>query len=790
MRQRTALALLAALAGALALWWLFATYDRSAHLGQLHLSRPAAIRKARSVARLNGINPSGWPASVRITNARGGAWIYLWRHLHPQPSVFSSLVSPFVIDVTLRQPDGQRYAAVTFDLDGRPIGFSNETRVTPELEHVHPSETLDAQAEGVLADYLGDQARLFHPVNRGVMQSYKTLYSWEYSDPKDSPHLLRFEASFVEQRLVHAELIAEPSDSFRAEVRRFQSPQGYLAAVMVGTVFVLLTLAFPAFFRALVRGRLRYRRLASALAVGLTFSGIILFGGGWFDQSRASAAREFSSSFDNFAGQLIAMATLGLALMFFYSAGRALVRPAGYLHWYPLEALLDRDFNQRLIGASMLHGVLCGVGLAALPYLLAPFVLPAQGAAASVSALYFPSPAASFLAPTALVDVACIVLFLIPLVRWIRFGVLLYAAAATVIWFILHSPFDDWIWPGIAASLLCVVGLWLVESEFGALAAIIAGAAMVATGTAAAFWVQPIATLTHQGWWIAAPFVAMAIGGLVLMRFGNAIEPASAVAAMQAESSVEMQSQRERLTTEFDVARRAQQAMLPPVPAQLGVASLAASCIPARDVGGDLYDFYATGDGRYAIGVADVSGKGVPASLYMTLTKGFLAAAGRDSDDLLATLSLLNSHLYAAGKRKIFVTMALTFFSPDQRRIQLARAGHNSPLWRRASLGHSEYLTPPGMGLGLTSRLLFERALRLQQIDLAPGDAFILYSDGITEAMNEDHEQFGEDRLQAVVDGCDGKSAQATEQAILLAVRAFIGAAPPHDDMTLFVVRV
>jgi serine phosphatase RsbU (regulator of sigma subunit) len=94
------------------------------------------------------------------------------------------------------------------------------------------------------------------------------------------------------------------------------------------------------------------------------------------------------------------------------------------------------------------------------------------------------------------------------------------------------------------------------------------------------------------------------------------------------------------------------------------------------------------------------------------------------------------------------------------------------------------------MGLGLTSRLLFERALRLERIQLAPGDAFILYSDGITEAMNEGREQFGEERLQAVVDSCDGQDARSTEQAILQAVREFIGSAPPHDDMTLFVVRV
>ena len=794
MRQRTIIALTAALLGALALGKLFPVYDRSGNLGQFAISRAEVIAKAHAVARANSMDTTNWTESVQATSWRGGQWIYLWHHLHPQPSVFNSLVTPFVAEVILRQPNGGRFAAVIFTPAGKLVGFSTATRVAPGMEHMPRTESLDAQADGVLADYLDDQAALFRPVNRGVPQNHRLLYSWEYSDPANSPHLLRFEASFSEERLVRAELIAEAADSFaRVEVKRIQAGQGQFAAFMVAAVFIVISLAFPAFFRALVRKRLSRRRILTVSAIAFALVALDTLGGAWLDRARAGAARDFGSPLDNAGGQVASMLLIGFSIVLFYGAGRALVRPEHLRRWCAVEALLDLRLTLRPVGAALLHGVLCGVALAALPYLIAPFMLPAQGAATSVSSLFYPSAIAAMLAPAALSDVACIVLLAMPLIRWIRprwLGFPIYATSLTLVWFVIRSPFDDFTVPGLWAGLLFAIGIWVVESEYGALAALMAGAAMVGTWTAAAYWVQPHAAFTQQGWWVAAPFAAMALMGALVMRFGVPVDEEAEVAAMRAESAIEVKSQRDRLTSEFDVARRAQQAMLPQVPATLGAASFAASCIPARDVGGDLYEFYPTGDGRYAIGVADVSGKGVPASLYMTLTKGFLAAAGSDSDDLLRTLSQLNSHLYTAGKRKIFVTMALAFFSPSARHIELARAGHNPPLWRRAGLGVSEYMTPPGMGLGLTSRLLFERALRLQQIHLEPGDAFILYSDGITEAMNEGREQFGEDRLQAVVDACDGQDAAATERAILEAVRAFIGSAPPHDDMTLFVVRV
>ncbi len=793
MRQRTSLALVAALLGSLTLWMLFPRYDRSAGLGQLNISRHQAVVRAREVARANGVDAAHWSPAVQSTEWSGGAWIYLWRRLHPESRVFASLVTPAIAQVTLRQPDGESFATVTFNAEGKLVGYSTLSRMVNPLGHVHASETLDALANGVLAQYLGENARLFRPVNRGVTQSSQLLYSWEYSDPVDSPHLLRFEASFSEELLVHAELTAEPSESFRQEVRDMQAPQSYLFAFMLVMDFALISVAFPSFFRALVRRRLSPRRLISAAGLALILVVLAFWGGSWHDEARAEAARQFSSPLNSVAGHTLGLLVLGCAMVLFYGAGRGLLLPQHHDRWLALEALFSRRFTVRPIGAALFHGVLCGAALAALPFLVATAFLPAQPMTSRLAMLFASSPVAAIFEPAMLIDVMGIVLLALPLSRWLRptwLAAPVFVAMIGINWFIMRAPFDDWAIPGLCAAGLFALGMWLVEAEYGALAALVAGAAMVALWTAGGYFVQPLPELSRRGWSVLVPLLGSGLLGLIGMRFGASVNASAEVKAMCAESAVDVVSQRDRLASEFDVARRAQQAMLPPVPAQIGNASFAASCIPARDVGGDLFDFYPTGNGQYALGVADVSGKGVPASLYMTLTKGFLAAAGRDSDDLLSTVSQLNSHLYAAGKRKIFVTMALAYFAPEQRRITLARAGHNSPLWRRSSRGHSEYLTPPGMGLGLTSRLLFERALRLQEIELEPGDAFVLYSDGITEAMNEESEQFGEDRLQAAVDACDGCDAHATEQAILRAVRSFIGSAPPHDDMTLLVVRV
>ena len=247
---------------------------------------------------------------------------------------------------------------------------------------------------------------------------------------------------------------------------------------------------------------------------------------------------------------------------------------------------------------------------------------------------------------------------------------------------------------------------------------------------------------------------------------------------------------RMRLEAEFEVARKAQQDALPTAAPVVDGYSLAGSCQPAQQVGGDLYDYFFLADGRLGIAVADVSGKGVPAALYMMVTKGLLAATTRDSNDLAYILQQINRHLYRVCKKKVFVTLAAVALDPSARRLQHGRAGHNPILWRRTVRGETVLLKPPGLGLGMTPGERFNRTLKIEELELQPGDAIVLYSDGITEAVDSTMEQFGEGRLVRAVESADGKPAEESRAAILRDLAAFVGAAPARDDVTLVVLRV
>ena len=224
---------------------------------------------------------------------------------------------------------------------------------------------------------------------------------------------------------------------------------------------------------------------------------------------------------------------------------------------------------------------------------------------------------------------------------------------------------------------------------------------------------------------------------------------------------------RMRLEAEFEVARKAQQDALPAAAPAMEGYTLAGSCEPAQQVGGDLYDYFSLADGRLGIAVADVSGKGVPAALYMMVTKGLLAATTRDSSDLSYILQQINRHLYRACKKKVFVTLAAVALDPATRRLQHGRAGHNPIVWRRVQPrrdrdaeaaragprhGHRRALQShsedrrSGIGAGRCHRSLFGRHYRSDERQL---------------------EQFGEARLMRAVESTDGQPAEESRAAIL-----------------------
>ncbi|MES1257451.1 MAG: PP2C family protein-serine/threonine phosphatase, partial [Acidobacteriota bacterium] len=338
----------------------------------------------------------------------------------------------------------------------------------------------------------------------------------------------------------------------------------------------------------------------------------------------------------------------------------------------------------------------------------------------------------------------------------------------------------------MSAALNGAVFLWLY-TRFGVLGAISGHTSARLLTSAAALLLQPSSELGITG-----GEVLLFFAGLGFLYLLGALRGSAVVAELYGESSARIQarSRREELLAEFNVARSAQQQMLPSHPPQLPGYTISASCEPAREVGGDLYDFLPLSDGRWGIGVADVSGKGVPAALYMTLTKGLLCAAAQDSGDPHRILVAVNKHLRAVTKKKMFVTMALGALDPETGRVDYVRAGHNPTVWRRTAAGETRFLTGPGIGLGIAGPALFSKTLTTESLELASGDALVFYSDGLTEAMNKTLEEFGEERLAAAVERADGMHATATRDSILKEVSRFLEGGHSQDDLTIAVLRV
>lgn len=297
---------------------------------------------------------------------------------------------------------------------------------------------------------------------------------------------------------------------------------------------------------------------------------------------------------------------------------------------------------------------------------------------------------------------------------------------------------------------------------------------------------QNVPSLKTAGLRVIGGLISLFLVSLVAWRFKR---PASkrelSIPARLLENTIE----RERLKADFEVARRAQASLLPTESPILPGYEVSASCLPSREVGGDLYDFIPLFDHQMWFVVADVSGKGVPAALYMTLTKGLLAALTGRTQSPTEILHIINQHLYEVCRRKVFVTMILGRLDSINHRMLLARAGHNPAVHHRAATGENRVLNPRGIGLGLSQSSLFDTALTIESVDLEPGDVLVFYSDGITEAMNRENEEFGVDRVIQIIEEQGEKSARQIREAIQLELTRFLQGLSPQDDQTLLIIK-
>jgi sigma-B regulation protein RsbU (phosphoserine phosphatase) len=240
----------------------------------------------------------------------------------------------------------------------------------------------------------------------------------------------------------------------------------------------------------------------------------------------------------------------------------------------------------------------------------------------------------------------------------------------------------------------------------------------------------------------------------------------------------------ERKKAELQVAAEIQEAFLPrDIPSPAGF-DLAAASLPAREVGGDFYDVFPAGDGSYALVIADVAGKGVPASLFMALSRTAVRIVSRWEKTPLRVLEGSNTIFIKDSGSTSFVTLFYAVLDERLREIRYVNAGHNPPVLRRSD-GTYSVLEPTGPVIGLVD----EPEYRERSVTLHRGDLLVLYTDGITEAINDREEMFSEERLRQVIDECRTLPASEMIAAILQAVESFCGDAPQFDDMTLMVLK-
>jgi sigma-B regulation protein RsbU (phosphoserine phosphatase) len=265
----------------------------------------------------------------------------------------------------------------------------------------------------------------------------------------------------------------------------------------------------------------------------------------------------------------------------------------------------------------------------------------------------------------------------------------------------------------------------------------------------------------------------------VATQTGLALDNSRLLTAMAAEVA-----QRERLNREIEIAREVQERLFPqsypPVP---GI-EYCGKCRPALAVGGDYYDFLPLSDGKLGIAIGDISGKGISAALLMSGLRASLRGQTMAGlHDLAGLMHNVNLLVFEASSANRYATFFYGEYDPATRKLIYVNAGHNAPMILRDEVIR---LDAGGPVVGLLKGAGYEQG----ECQLQPGDVLVGFTDGISEAMTAEDEEWEEERMLAALGACRGRSAAEMIDSVMAAADAFTAGAPQHDDMTLVVVKV
>ena len=246
--------------------------------------------------------------------------------------------------------------------------------------------------------------------------------------------------------------------------------------------------------------------------------------------------------------------------------------------------------------------------------------------------------------------------------------------------------------------------------------------------------------------------------------------------------------EKQKIERDLDLARKIQQGLLPQCIPNINGLDICGEMIPAMQVGGDYFDLITLSDKKLFVVVGDVSSKGLSASLYMTKLQTMIQLSCFDDKSPKEVLIDINRRMYQELDKSWFVTMTLALFDMENKTLKFCRAGHMPVLV--TSNGTVQQYRTQGLGVGLEKGIVFDNSLVEEEIKLNPGQIFAFFTDGVTEAMNEKNDLFGEENLNAILSNKTGIRSADIINEVWSSVKTFRGGAEVNDDMTMVVVKV
>ncbi len=247
--------------------------------------------------------------------------------------------------------------------------------------------------------------------------------------------------------------------------------------------------------------------------------------------------------------------------------------------------------------------------------------------------------------------------------------------------------------------------------------------------------------------------------------------------------------ERERMTREFEISRNIQIKLIPQKFPEIPGYDICSFCNPAKEVGGDYYDFSIPGKDKIGFIIGDVSGKGLPASIYMTLCKGVFQSYSDGNPSPKEVLTKMNNSIHKMIEKGVFVTMYYAVLNYEKDELLFCRAGHNPMFFFNSTANHFVKFKPSGLAIGLSSQERFYSFLDEEKIKMNSGDYLMLFTDGLTEAKNSLGEFYGEERLENIFLKNSGVDAQSLIEAVKNDVKLFVQESEQYDDITIIVIK-